>query len=314
MSTPPLSRMNALDVIQEMYRYATAPLPENMLDGIILHLCDPVVGVHQGAVKTLLSNMRGISDIQKKEAFVRLFNLALYYKKYSEYKKSPHFLKELLTCLLEISEDHKEFLSDSFRVIGLLFPTKESSVNNDIAEVLMWRCGKDFPFFSFTADIILYNLENPEMDRYIYYEDNAREAIFNWLCWRLPAEIFSRKKEVILKIGLSLDKTSIWRSVEIAALFNRYGDYKSEAMILLKASESTKGEEQTKDFSNALGDMARYADEVFQLTKNLEKHEAKYTELSKPHKTLDKKLDFDLAKKSVLLGLKIGSFFFRRKY
>ena len=282
----PSSRMNALGVIQEIYRYSTAPLPENILDGIILHLLDTVVGVHQEAVKTLLSNMSGISDIQKKEVFSRLSHLALCYKKYSKYKEFPHFIKELLDCLLEISKNHKEFLSGSFKVIKLLFPTEEISVNNDIAEVLMWRCGNNFQFFSFTSDLILYNLENYEIDRYIDCEHKTRKEIFNWLCWELPTEIFSRKKEVVLKIGLSLAEENIWRSIEIAALFNRHGDYNSEAMVLRKASESTKGEEQTRDFSNTLGDMAKYANETFQLEKILEKHKDKYTKFFKKIKCL----------------------------
>jgi hypothetical protein len=248
----PLNRYSALGAIREMYRFSQDPIPENMLDTVVLHLQDNFVIVHQAAVRALDSSTQSLNNIQKKEALVRLINLC------GLYKTDIYFLKEIFSSLFHLCSGNRILASHAISTLKLCFPTNDRLVDYHLAKEAMWICSKTIPYFEAVSEMVLFNLETYERDRYNNHSYSDRHRFFDWLS-KIPKTAIFEKRELVLSAGIKLARKDPWESLKFAAIFNELGDYESESSILKEGMNATSGELGTRKFSNILKNMSLYA-------------------------------------------------------
>ena len=243
-----LGRHYGLRALSDIYRYRSVKPPENVIDIAIVHLFDQYVGVHKAAADFIEKVSWALNDNQRLEAFNGVANLIRVYK-----SEDLYYLKDLFSCLILVAKNNPKLKRITVMMAESIFPTKEMYVDVDIAKNFMYAFRDEYP--NPIIDMVLDYLLRYSSDRYNGYENSDREKFTKWLI-NMPGATFVKRKNDLLKCGLTIAKKDAWESTIIAALFNKFEDFESEASILKVAAETTGKENQTLNFSKKLMSMS----------------------------------------------------------
>lgn len=201
-------RAKAIDAIVEMFH--SAP-PSNIADVIVVHLRDPLVIVHQAAVRAVDSRGGWFDLSQSREALQCLSVLAYVYR------TDAFELRRICEATAAIGRRHPSLRDISLSIMESVFPTKEEHVDDKLVEEMIsmvkpseeiaWRVAIHTATFLAMHDRDRMNGASWDRDR-----------MWNWL-HDLPSSMVASISGNLLKEAKKLAARDFWESWLFASLF-----------------------------------------------------------------------------------------------
>jgi hypothetical protein len=219
-----LVRAQGIESMSECFgREGRAP-PPNVVEALLVHLCDTYVIVHRAAIRTVGDNPDWLSPEQSVRALTILWALAQTYKTEDRSQLEP-----ITRSLLAVSRGYPVLRPRAVQQVVSLLPSGDSFVDQALIELLLRWVNPSEPaaqFVAVRAAKWLATLEDhPGHDR------QGQRQVFAWL-HELPLDLY-RKIEPDLRAQAShVDAERVLQSCLFASLFGAFGNHAAERSVL----------------------------------------------------------------------------------
>lgn len=227
-------RARAIDAVDEMFT-SDLPPPGNIVDTILVHLQDPLFGVHQAAVRVVDRNASWFSEEQ---AVTVLNSLAAHAVAYAS---DPFQLERICKAAFRVARSQPRWTGTALAIAERVFPTKQDLVDHDIALAMTRLIDPDHWLAPRAARHVANCLATYPRDRLGGSSNWDRDRILEWL-HELPAQAFAAVSQYLLVFAKRIATASIWESWHFASLFSQHGRFADEREVLETARSSLPNE------------------------------------------------------------------------
>ena len=248
----PWVRTKAIGATVEMFSSSTASPPANLVDIIIIHLQDPIVGVHLAALRAVSWRPEWFDERQSLEV---LACLAVHLRVYHDNK---YQLEDICDGILTIGNRDERFKSFALRMVKSVFPTGEKIVDESIAKRLIHFCKPSDSIAQLVAKDIGTCLALHKRDEYNHYGHSDRPDMFDWL-HKLPKATYQGAAEDLLASATKLANRDAWEAFHFASLFANFQMFRYEQRVLETARNALSKEPRNEAFRTDLQQLAMIA-------------------------------------------------------
>lgn len=248
----PLMRAKAIGATMEIFSRSSTSPPTNLLDIIVIHLCDEKVVVHKTALQAVSMHPSWFDDKQS----IKILNCLASHLQ--AYRNDVYQLKEICEGILSIGSHDNRLKLFALRLVKSVFPTGEELVDSHIAERLMWFCEPNEQIAQHVAKDIAMHLARHDRDHFNSYSCSGRDRMFQWL-HKLPLETYQAVAKELLIFARKLASRDAWESCHFASLFAQFRTFQYERDVLETAIGGLPDEPRHKPFRSTLSQLSTLA-------------------------------------------------------
>jgi hypothetical protein len=233
-------RAKAIDATVEMFRSHKNAPPTNVVDTILVHLRDPVIVVHQAAVRAVDRRSAWFTGSQTLEAMDYLAVLV------HTYRTDPFELEHICAAALGLAGRQKRLKKYAIAIVGSVFPMGNEHVDEKIADKMQRITEPNDDVAPRVARHLATFLAIHERDRFNSFEFSERGRMFMWL-HELPRSAFASVATELLEQAKRLAARDFWECWHFASLFCRFGMHSYEREVLAVARDSLAAEPRSDE-------------------------------------------------------------------